>query len=185
MLYHSSRGQASPVSAAQAITMGIATDGGLFVPEDLPHFNEDDWRKYFIKNQDVLNYCKKKQIRYYENQDRVKIYLLSKTQLNGWHVELYTYDLFLRLYKKYHNIISYEYSSTYEEPYIKINKDKINIKIYSEKNGFNIQINCSNKNKIEILEEKYKCKKEKNLCIINIQLKDLKIVKEIVDLLSN
>ena len=45
MLYHSSRGQASPVSAAQAITMGIATDGGLFVPEDLPHFNEEDWQK--------------------------------------------------------------------------------------------------------------------------------------------
>lgn len=45
MLYHSSRGQASPVSAAQAITMGIAADGGLFVPEDLPHINKEDWQQ--------------------------------------------------------------------------------------------------------------------------------------------
>lgn len=45
MLYHSSRGQASPVSAAQAITMGIAADGGLFVPEYLPHINREDWQQ--------------------------------------------------------------------------------------------------------------------------------------------
>jgi threonine synthase len=45
MLYHSSRGQASPASAAQAITMGIATDGGLFVPENVPHINREDWQQ--------------------------------------------------------------------------------------------------------------------------------------------
>lgn len=43
MLYYSSRGKTDPVSAAQAITMGIAADGGLFVPEKLPHLKEEDW----------------------------------------------------------------------------------------------------------------------------------------------
>ncbi|HQA07929.1 MAG TPA: threonine synthase [Syntrophomonadaceae bacterium] len=43
MLYFSSRGKTDPVSAAQAITMGIAADGGLFVPEILPRLNEEDW----------------------------------------------------------------------------------------------------------------------------------------------
>ncbi len=43
MLYYSSRGKTDPVSAAQAITMGIAGDGGLFVPEKLPRLNEEDW----------------------------------------------------------------------------------------------------------------------------------------------
>ena len=32
MLYESTRGKAQPVSAAEAIKMGIAPDGGLFVP---------------------------------------------------------------------------------------------------------------------------------------------------------
>jgi len=45
MLYYSSRGKTDPVSAAQAITMGIAADGGLFVPEKRPRLNEDDWLK--------------------------------------------------------------------------------------------------------------------------------------------
>jgi len=45
MLYYSSRGKASPVSAAQAITKGIAADGGLFVPEKLPRISKEDWPK--------------------------------------------------------------------------------------------------------------------------------------------
>lgn len=39
MLYISSRGQTAPVSAAEAIKMGIAPDGGLFVPESIPRID--------------------------------------------------------------------------------------------------------------------------------------------------
>lgn len=39
MEYSSSRGQAAPVSAAQAIKMGIAPDGGLFVPDFIPRID--------------------------------------------------------------------------------------------------------------------------------------------------
>lgn len=44
MLYHSSRGKAAPVTAAQAITAGLAPDGGLFVPEKIPLLNQQDWQ---------------------------------------------------------------------------------------------------------------------------------------------
>jgi threonine synthase len=39
--YISSRGQASGISAAEAIIKGIAPDGGLFVPEYIPRLTED------------------------------------------------------------------------------------------------------------------------------------------------
>ena len=41
MDYISSRGQASGISAAEAIIKGIAPDGGLFVPEYIPRLTED------------------------------------------------------------------------------------------------------------------------------------------------
>jgi threonine synthase len=36
LLYHSTRGDSSPVSAAEAIVRGIAADGGLYVPSFIP-----------------------------------------------------------------------------------------------------------------------------------------------------
>lgn len=39
MKYQSSRGKCGAVSAAQAITMGISPDGGLFVPDYIPSIN--------------------------------------------------------------------------------------------------------------------------------------------------
>lgn len=51
MNYKSSRGQVSNVSAAEAIKKGIAPDGGLFVPESIPHLNEE-----FFKSLQKLNY---------------------------------------------------------------------------------------------------------------------------------
>ncbi|MEQ8201378.1 MAG: threonine synthase [Syntrophomonadaceae bacterium] len=39
MMYSSSRGQAGSVSAAEAIKMGIAPDGGLFVPDYVPRID--------------------------------------------------------------------------------------------------------------------------------------------------
>lgn len=43
MNYISSRGQASRISAAEAIKKGIAPDGGLFVPEHIPRLIEDNF----------------------------------------------------------------------------------------------------------------------------------------------
>ena len=42
MNYISTRGTGAPVSAAQAIKQGLASDGGLFVPESLPSLSDAD-----------------------------------------------------------------------------------------------------------------------------------------------
>ena len=39
MLYHSTRGKQHRVDSAQAVLEGLAPDGGLFVPEELPYIN--------------------------------------------------------------------------------------------------------------------------------------------------
>jgi len=44
MKYISTRGQAEPVTADIAIRSGIAPDGGLYMPENLPHFDISDFR---------------------------------------------------------------------------------------------------------------------------------------------
>ena len=39
MLYISTRGKSDMVSASHAIASGLASDGGLFVPKELPHLS--------------------------------------------------------------------------------------------------------------------------------------------------
>ena len=51
----------------------------------------NDFTKYFIKNKSCIEYCKKLQIRYI---DDTQVYLLKTTQMNGAHIELYTWNLF-------------------------------------------------------------------------------------------
>ncbi len=42
MKYISTRGRIEPVSFIDAVMMGLATDGGLLLPETIPHFSNDD-----------------------------------------------------------------------------------------------------------------------------------------------
>lgn len=44
MKYTSTRGGVTPVGFAEAVMMGLGTDGGLLVPESLPHFDESRLR---------------------------------------------------------------------------------------------------------------------------------------------
>ena len=41
MQYHSTRGNAPAVDSAQAVLTGLASDGGLYLPEQIPVF---DWK---------------------------------------------------------------------------------------------------------------------------------------------
>ncbi|MFA7077924.1 MAG: threonine synthase [Syntrophomonas sp.] len=45
MRYSSSRGKCVSITAAEAIKMGIAPDGGLFVPDYIPAISESTWTK--------------------------------------------------------------------------------------------------------------------------------------------
>lgn len=56
----------------------------------------NDFRKYFIDNMSYIEYCKKLQLRYI---DENQIYLLKTTQMNGMHAELRTWDLFSHEFK--------------------------------------------------------------------------------------
>ena len=42
MQYQSTRGSASPVNSAEAVLKGLASDGGLYLPVEIPNF---DWKK--------------------------------------------------------------------------------------------------------------------------------------------
>ena len=44
MMYNSTRGQDLHKTSAQAIQQGLAADGGLFMPAELPSFTEDEIR---------------------------------------------------------------------------------------------------------------------------------------------
>jgi threonine synthase len=48
--YSSSRGKYSSVTAAEAIKMGMAPDGGLFVPDFIPQLKEEDWKRLRQQN---------------------------------------------------------------------------------------------------------------------------------------
>ena len=50
MKYSSSRGRYPSISAAEAITMGIAPDGGLFVPDRIPQLKRSDWEEMANQN---------------------------------------------------------------------------------------------------------------------------------------
>ncbi len=61
MKYTSSRGKSSSITAAEAIKMGIAPDGGLFVPDSIPKITEQVWRRmegqtYQDKACEILSY---------------------------------------------------------------------------------------------------------------------------------
>lgn len=108
----------------------------------------NDWRKYFINNPENIKYCKERQIRYYNTDTYPKIYLLSKIQLNGWHAELYTYDLYIKFKNEYENI-EYIYSNTYDEPYISINKNNFSISIENDNSNFKVSVQCENNNELK------------------------------------
>ncbi|MDH6343740.1 hypothetical protein M2480_002905 [Parabacteroides sp. PFB2-12] len=55
-----------------------------------------DWRKIIIENPEDIVYCLYRQIRMYRDG---KIFLLSKSQMNGAHKELFSWDLFRKKYE--------------------------------------------------------------------------------------
>ncbi|MCK5916679.1 MAG: threonine synthase, partial [Deltaproteobacteria bacterium] len=52
MKYISTRGQIEPVSFNQAVMMGLASDGGLLLPESIPTFSKSE-----IEGFEALSYC--------------------------------------------------------------------------------------------------------------------------------
>ena len=57
MLYNSTQNSSEVVSAAQAIAQGISKDGGLFVPQEFPKFNNETFKA--LLNEDYKGRAKK------------------------------------------------------------------------------------------------------------------------------
>lgn len=52
----------------------------------------EDWRRLLVVNPKMLEYCEKRQFRYYSDSN---VYLLKGVRRSGEHVELYSYNLYL------------------------------------------------------------------------------------------
>ena len=66
----------------------------------------EPWREAFVNTPNAIEYCKKRFIRWNSEEN---IYLLSKTQMNGTHAELFTYCL-------YHNSLKHMQTNGDLEP---------------------------------------------------------------------
>ena len=89
-------------------------------------FNIIDWRYYFIKYPQILKYC----INFFIQKNGEMIRVLTKTVTRSYHVEYYTYALFIMLKEKYPDLsdekLRYEWvKSDGEIPYVLIGGNKI------------------------------------------------------------
>src|SRR5262249_18885601 len=94
------------------------------------------WIEAFVRTHAALDYCARQSIRW--NSD-LNIYLLSTTQMNGFHAELFSYVL-------YHEVVSaldengslkplrlssyYAVKGTEEEPYVRLNFDHADLHLW-------------------------------------------------------
>ena len=46
MFYSSTRGNSPSVNFLEVLTSGVAPDGGLYLPEEIPLFNKDELKSY-------------------------------------------------------------------------------------------------------------------------------------------
>lgn len=67
----------------------------------------DDWRMPFIKYAEVIGYCEKRYIRKISDDPDDSIYLMKKIQMNGSHLELWTYFLYLDYLKDMKSIFPF------------------------------------------------------------------------------
>ena len=89
-------------------------------------FDEEDWREGFIKEPLIIDYCKRLQIRFENEND---ILLLSKERTSGIHAEYYSYWLYLELKNSFPNkkIEYYSQNSVDLTKYISLEDEKIYI----------------------------------------------------------
>ena len=128
----------------------------------------DSWRKVLIDTPNAFAYCKERLLR---KNTEMEIYLLTKTQMNGTHAELFTYALYERLlaakaqYPVIKKITYIDVFSSEFEPSIQIVLGEILLTIEFSLGRFVILFNDDDVNKVshlkeclELLEFKYKPK---------------------------
>lgn len=90
---------------------------------DIKNDGAPDWRNYFVKNDILIDYCKQGFIYKYEPKH---IQLLNASQMNHKHVDLLTYELYIKLKQgkvlinPFKNIELEEVKSHYDYPFVKL-----------------------------------------------------------------
>jgi hypothetical protein len=107
-----------------------------------------DWRKHFINDPEQIEYCAKRLIRRCSEDE---IYLLTKTQMNGRHRELYSWKLFIqsfqnRMFSPFTKEAFYIESTSWNKPIIileNLNYNALNIWIeisYDKYKEYNVTL---------------------------------------------
>lgn len=115
----------------------------------------DPWRTALIHCPEAFEYCWHNFIRI-ENQN--VIYLLRRSQLNGFHADLFTYCLFYELKETFSSLhLSYEDVSDKDfEPHIllegQVNGKPVKFSVFTNNGGYRIQIAMIECSEIEGLE---------------------------------
>jgi len=117
----------------------------------------ESWREAFIHCPEAFSYCEKNYIRKYTADT---LYLLKTSQLNGYHSELFTYCLYVKL-KGVFKILQPDYcevTDTYSEPCLRLRGNflgnKVTFSVFSKNKGYLIQIDKADFSEIAILENK-------------------------------
>ncbi|MEJ5202877.1 MAG: hypothetical protein WHV66_11650, partial [Anaerolineales bacterium] len=107
----------------------------------------ESWREELIHCPEAFEYCEKKFVRKYTSH---VFYLLRTTQLNGYHAELFTYCLYIKLLKRQKNIFKllemnyFDVMVEYMEPCLQLRGifrgNNVMFSVYSDNGGYRIQI---------------------------------------------
>lgn len=118
----------------------------------------ESWREALIHSPDAFGYCEKKFLRKYTSNI---LYLLKTTQLNGYHAELFTYCLYIKL-KKLNNIFTVlkldycEVMVEYSKPCLQLSGNfqgkNVTFSVSGENEGYLIQIPRTDLSEITSIE---------------------------------
>lgn len=119
----------------------------------------EPWREALIHCPEAFEYCEKNYIR---KESQNTIYLLRRTQLNGFHADLFTYCLYIEL-KSTLKILRPSYwdvPDKYTEPCLKLignlKGKQITFSVFSDNEGYRIQIPQTDCSEYENLEKALK-----------------------------
>ena len=104
-----------------------------------------DWRQYFIDYPETISYCKKRQVRF-GNDDSGEVYLLKGERMSGYHSGLKTYILYIEVkrsvdprLKEFQDLLQpyYEVNGESERPSVYFSiSDDIELQIEYAEEGF-------------------------------------------------
>ncbi len=106
----------------------------------------ESWRETLIHYPEAFQYCEKNYIRKYTSDT---LYLLSTSQLHGYHAELFTYCLYIKLskLKVFFKILKMQYfvvMDTYSEPHLQLNTNlqgkQLIFYVSNNNGGYRVQI---------------------------------------------